>query len=91
VLEGFEEAFEIWVAQESPNDALRLLVLDWLFTRLEDPFVGVRRQPSFENLWFGPVPGTVHGPGQVVVCSYWIFESSRTIRCDSIATLSLPL
>jgi hypothetical protein len=60
VLEGFEEAFEIWVAQESPNDALRLLVLDWLFTRLEDPFVGVRRQPSFENLWFRA--GSWNGP-----------------------------
>jgi len=90
VLEGFEEAFEIWVAQESPNDALRLLVLDWLFTRLEDPFVGVRRQPSFENLWFGPVPGSLRS-GTVVACSYWIFESTRALRCNSIATLSLPL
>jgi hypothetical protein len=64
--------------------------LSWLFTRLEDPYVGVRREPTFDNLWFGAVPGSIRA-GTVVACSYWIFESSRTVRCDSIATLSLPL
>jgi hypothetical protein len=90
ILEGFEEAFDIWGEQESADHDLRVQVLSWLLTRMDDPYVDVRREPAFDNLWFGPVPGSIRS-GHVVACSYWIFESSRIVRCNSIATLSLPL
>jgi hypothetical protein len=41
------------------------------------------------NLWFGRIPGTFRN-GTDVMCSYWIDEEMRRIRCDSIATLSRP-
>jgi hypothetical protein len=27
----------------------------------------------------------------VVVCSYWVHEGQRTVRCDSVATLNVPI
>ena len=46
-----------WVDLEGPPEWLRLLVLNWLLSRIDDPYEGLRRQPDFENLWFGLVPG----------------------------------
>jgi hypothetical protein len=60
-------------------------------TRYDDPYKGVRRAHGFPNLWFGVVPESDDGKGQVVVCSYWIEEAARRVRCDSFATLSLPI
>lgn len=60
-------------------------------TRLEDPYAGMQRQPGFPNLRFGRIPGTYQpGDGTVVVCSLWIEEASRTVRCDRIGTLAIP-
>ena len=89
-LEGFEEAFDLWAEQAAPDHDLRMRVLSWFFTRIEDPYAGVRREPTFDNLWFGLVPATLRS-GTVVGCSYWIFESTRVLRCDAIATLTIPL
>jgi hypothetical protein len=61
-----------------------------VLSRFDDPYQGVHREPGFENLWYGAVPETRHDGDQVVVCSYWIEERTRTVRCDSIATLGLP-
>ena len=57
---------------------MRAVVLDWIFTRAEDPYQGVQRQTDFENLWFGAVPRTQRG-WEVVVCSYWIEESAQAV------------
>ena len=63
----------------------------WVLTRLEDPYAGMQRQPGFPNLWFGRIPGTYQpGGSTVVVCSLWIEEASRTVRCDRIGTLAIP-
>ncbi|HEY7102724.1 MAG TPA: hypothetical protein VH573_13900 [Mycobacteriales bacterium] len=62
----------------------------WIMTRYDDPFHGVVRAEGFENLWYGPVPGSDDGTGHVVVCSYWIDERTETVACDSFAVLSLP-
>ncbi len=88
-LEGFLERLDAWAALESPTDDLRLIVTAWVMTRFDDPYQGVRREPGFDNLWFGTIPGTA-ASGTVVVCSYWIEESSRTVRCDNFATLNSP-
>jgi hypothetical protein len=89
-LEDFEPRLDQWIEMEKPSDNLRILVTAWVLSRFDDPYAGVRREPDFDNLWFGPVPGSLQ-EGRVVVCSYWIFEASRTVRCDSIATLNLPV
>jgi hypothetical protein len=89
-LEGFEEALDIWAGREAPDVDLRLVVTAWIFSRHDDPYAGVRREPGFDNLWFGPIPESLRDQ-RVVVCANWIVESARTIRCDSIATLSLPI
>jgi hypothetical protein len=47
--------------------------------------------PQFENLWHGAIPGSDDGAGRVVACSYWIVESQHLVRCNSFATLGLPL
>jgi len=62
-----------------------------VLTRYDDPYQGVRRESGFPNPWFGVIPGSLHGADRVVVCSYWIFDSSRTVSCDSFATLPLPI
>ena len=90
-LEGFIERLDEWIERENPSVDLRLLTTAWVMTRTEDPYAGVRREPDFDNLWFGPVPRTVTPEGTVVACSYWIFETAHVVRCDSVATLTLPL
>jgi hypothetical protein len=89
-LEGFLERFDAWAELELPNDDLRFLVMEWILSRSDDPYKGVRREKGFDNLWFGPIPRTAHGKGMVVTCSYWIFESTRTVSCDTFGTLSPP-
>ncbi|HVQ96220.1 MAG TPA: hypothetical protein VMU51_34700 [Mycobacteriales bacterium] len=90
-LEGFLDRLDAWIERESPNDDLCLLVTAWIMTRYGDPYQGVRRESGFPNLWFGAVPDTEDGSGNIVVCAYWIEESNRVVRCDSFATLGLPL
>jgi hypothetical protein len=90
-LEGFLDRLDTWEKIESPSDDLRLIVTAWIMTRYDDPYQGVRRESGFPNLWFGVVPHSDDGAGNVVVCAFWIEESRRTVRCDSFATLSLPL
>lgn len=90
-LVGFRDRLEQWIEAERPGEALRLAVTEWIFTRFDDPYRGVSREPDFANLWFGRIPGTSHGGHQAVACSYWVEESTRTLRCDSIATLSQPM
>jgi hypothetical protein len=90
-LEGFEEQLDAWAERESSPDDLKLIVMAWLLSRMDSPYVGVRREPGFPNLWFGPVPGSEDGVGRVVCCSYWIFEERHLVRCNSFATLNLPI
>jgi hypothetical protein len=87
-LEGFTEQFDAWAAEQSASPGLRRHVLLWIFSRYEDPYAGVRRQPGAAELWWGHVPGTLHGDS-IVVCAYWIAELERAVRCDRFVTLSL--
>ena len=90
-LEDFLERFEAWVELEDPSTDLRLLVLPWIWTRAETPHDGVDEVAGIEDLWFGAVPNTEDNLGHVVTCAYWIEASRRVVRCDSFATLDLPL
>lgn len=89
-LQNFGIRLDEWISQESPDADLRYLVTEWVLTRFDTPYQGMRRESGFENLWWGAVPGSRRG-GRIVVCSYFIEEQTRTVRCNSIATLSLPL
>ncbi|MEJ7794592.1 MAG: hypothetical protein WKF50_03505 [Nocardioides sp.] len=62
----------------------------WILSRIETPFEGARREPGFSNLWYAVVPGSIHAPTSVVVCSYWVDVNERVLRCDQIATLGYP-
>ncbi|OLB75965.1 MAG: hypothetical protein AUI14_19955 [Actinobacteria bacterium 13_2_20CM_2_71_6] len=88
-LEGFLDCLDAWAESESPDDDLRLVVTAWVLTRYEDPYQGVRREGGHPNLWYGVVPYSGDGAASVVVCGYWIEESTRTVRCDSFAKLTL--
>lgn len=90
-LAAFEEHIELWIQQEAPTDDLRLTVANWLLSRIDDPYLGMRRETDgHSNLWFGMIPGTRHGHS-AVCCSYLIFEQTGTVRCNSLATLSWPM
>jgi hypothetical protein len=90
-LAGFLEQLDEWAGRDSPDDDLRLVVTAWVLTRYDDPYQGVRRESAFPNLWFGVIPYSGDGMGNVVVCAYWIEESTRTVHCDSFTRLSVPL
>ena len=89
-LESFLEAFDVWTAREDPSTDVRTAVLAWIFSRADDPCAGVQREAGFPDLWFGPVPRTVLR-GTVVACSYRVEEQRHAVRCDSLATPTLPL
>src|SRR5262249_26810015 len=77
-LQGFDERLEAWISLDQPDEALRFAVLQWLFTRMEDPYGGVRRARELPDLWYGVVPDSLRDD-HVVVCSYWINERAATI------------
>lgn len=87
-LRGFEAAYGHWVAREDPPRPVRYKVVDWAFTRQDDPYAGFKREVDMPNYWSGTIPGTLHGTGQVVVCTYWIYENERLVKIDMIATLN---
>jgi hypothetical protein len=87
-----EDVWSRWCQIDEPSQDLRFHVLDWLFTRRETPRLGLRRDPAIRDLWFGEIPGT-RDEGQFVVLSaaLFVFETTRTVKLDSIAWLSWPL
>lgn len=91
VLEGFERCLDEWIERDHPSEELSYVVTEWVLSRAENPYVGVRREPGFENLWFGAVARSGDERGRAVACAYWVEESTRTVKCDSIATLGQPI
>jgi hypothetical protein len=90
-LEGFLDRFDAWADLEDMTPDQRVFVIYWFMSRSEDPYQGVRREPGFPNLWWGAIPNSGDGKGNVVMCSYWIEESTRTVRCDNFGLLSWPV
>lgn len=91
LLVRFGEHLDLWEKLEAPDLDTRLMVVGWVMTRQDDPYVDVRREAGFQNLWFGRIPGTLDGNSSMVICSYFIFESTKIVRCNSICRLSLPV
>lgn len=91
-LSRFQERLDEWIDLEDPDDRLRIVVVNWVLSRMEDPYDGLLRQQGFDNLWFGIIPGTGDlSARSAVVCSLWIEETAHSVRCDRIATLSWPI
>jgi hypothetical protein len=89
-LVGFEEAIDRWIEREQPSIDVQFVVGEWVLSRFDDPYSGMQREASFPNLWYGAVPDTEF-KGQVVVCSYFVEEREHRVKCDSFATLGLPI
>lgn len=89
-LVDFEVAVDRWIEREGPSIDLQFVVLQWVLSRFDDPYEGMRREPGFPNLWYGVVPAT-RTRDHAVVCSYFVEERTHVVRCDSFATLGLPL
>jgi hypothetical protein len=88
--QDFEDRYDRWVAQDGHADQdLRLEVLAWLMGRLADPYDGAKPIASVPGLFQATIPHT-EIDGRAVMCSYWIDNDARTVRCDNIATLALP-
>ena len=66
-------------------------VREWLRSREEDPFAGIRYVPGIEDYFFGVVPGTMGTDGRVVTCAYWVQRDDRIVRVDMISTVSWPV
>lgn len=89
-LDGFLERFDEWAAQETPTQDQRTATMAWIMSRYDDPYEDAAREAVFDDYFFARVPDTEDDKGQAVGCSFWIIEITRTVRCDRIATLSLP-
>lgn len=91
----FLPRLDAWEDAEQPLDELRVLVTDWIFTRMSDPFDGARRVDGFADYWHVVIPGSAHFDSFAercgVVVLYWIDVPTRSVRCDRIASLSLPI
>jgi hypothetical protein len=94
-LVDFLPRLDDWIAAEHPLEELTFLVTDWIFTRLSDPFANARRVEGFADYWQAVVPNSDHFDDYAersgVVCLYWVDVTAGTVRCDRIATLSLPI
>lgn len=92
LLEDFLERLDQWAERESVPVDLRFVVTEWILSRMDDPYEGVRRDTSIPNLWYGKVPGPYDVRDRsAVVCSYFINERDHSVRCDSFARLGLPI
>jgi hypothetical protein len=90
-LVDFEERFNRWLDIEQPDPAVRNAVVEWILNAADDVYAGARRHPEIgSNYWRVNVPRTVQD-GHIVTCCFWVDEDARTVTCDTIATLSLPL
>lgn len=97
-LKRFVAEFELWagesvdaIAQYPPDDAeaaIRITVLNWVFTRQEDPYSGAVREPGLGNWWRARIPNTMDGHREMVYCTYQIFEDLRVVYCRGFATNS---
>jgi hypothetical protein len=87
-LAGFLDRFDLWVDQDSPAEGIRLGVLRWILGLYDDPYRGAKRVPDFPdpNFWEARIPASRDGAGNIVVCSYWIYEATRTVACDLFGT-----
>lgn len=92
-LELFENRYQAWLDTEQPPQAIRAEVLDWIDAMWDDAYGAPNaiREPTLGvNVWFARLEMT-YFEDTIVTCVYQIIEETRTVRCWTIATLSLPI
>lgn len=83
-LVGFHERLIEWVGREQPPDWLPERVAEWLPSLALDPFHRAVSEPGGGGvLWLVEVPDA-EAYGLSVVCSYWIDDGNRVVRCNYI-------
>jgi hypothetical protein len=89
----FDERLDSWLAGDghAADYETRVRVLEWIQSRMDDPYYGVDRDGRIDNLWYGRVPRTQRDDGQVVVGTYFIFEAKKIVKGNSFAFLSPPI
>lgn len=89
-LDLFETRLDDWIGREHPPEWLQVHLLEWIPTRRINPRDGAHLEAGFENLWAIQVHGSSDGY-RAVLCSYWILDTDRMVRCDNFGWLSLPI
>jgi hypothetical protein len=90
VLRDFLDQLDAWIDTDKPPQDLINHVTAWIMSRADDPYRGVRREPSFPNLWYVTVPGS-YVDGAVVLCSYFIVETLHEVHCKGFGTVGWPV
>jgi hypothetical protein len=91
-LERFLLELDLWIEREPDlGDDARLPVLAWVQSRMDDPYLDVRREEQIDNLWYGVIPHAPAPGGRVAVGSYFVFETQKLVRCNSFALLHPPV
>ena len=90
-LDRLPERLQWWESQFNPSTDLVILVLAWVMGLKDDPFPREVRRTDFADQWFGAVPNSGDGQGNVVTCSYWVDHDTRTIRFDMFSTSTWPV
>lgn len=90
-LVNFDDPLNRWLDLEQPDLPIRIAVAEWILSVADDAYAGACRQPDVGvNYWLAKIPNTYRA-GRAVVCTFRIDEETRTVTCDMIATLSMPL
>ena len=89
-LVDFSTHIERWIAQDAPSIDLRVVVIDWLVSRADDPYQGVRRWPGADAWWHGEIPLTRTSDSRAVHVNYVIEERTHSVNRRGLATLDLP-
>lgn len=73
---------------DSPSEGVQRGVLRWINGMYDDPYLFAKRVPNFPdpNFWEARIPGSRDGQGHIIVCTYWIRETTRTVQCDLFGT-----
>lgn len=87
-LAGFLDRFDMWVEHDNPSPTVQRGVLRWIAGLYDDPYRDAKRVPGFPapNFWEARIPASRDGAGHIVVCSYWIYETTRTVACNLFGT-----
>ena len=80
-LARFDDEFDLWVERARPSDDIKVVVLDWVISRFDDPYSGAVREPNFDNLWRARIPETTNDASELVYCVYFIRESQNVVTC----------
>jgi hypothetical protein len=87
---NFSQQFQVWVQGYSPPEHVKDAVRKWVDRLRDDPYLFARRvqgYPHDPNYWEARIPLSRDGQGNITICSYFIYETTRTVQCGIFGTL----